>query len=186
MQMAKTEGTKQHELRRIPNVGVQTQRDLIAMGYTTIDSLKGKRAEELYAEECRLRGCAIDRCQLYLYRAVVYFVNTDNPDPAKCKWWLWKDDFVNPSPCGAVCTECNYYPSACAGCRKIRGKAFWLPYTGDDVCPIYQCCRDKKKQNCGGCPELPCARFMKDPTISDEENEANLRRMLERLKAWKE
>lgn len=133
MQMAKTEGTKQHELRRIPNVGVQTQRDLIAMGYTTIDSLKGKRAEELYAEECRLRGCAIG-----------------------------------------------------AGCRKIRGKAFWLPYTGDDVCPIYQCCRDKKKQNCGGCPELPCAHFMKDPIISDEENEANLRRMLERLKAWKE
>lgn len=32
MQMAKKEGTKQHELRRIPNVGVQTQRDLIAMG----------------------------------------------------------------------------------------------------------------------------------------------------------
>lgn len=186
MLMARKKGTKQHELRRIPNVGVQTQRDLIAMGYTTIDSLKGKRAEELYAEECRLRGCVIDRCQLYLYRAVAYFVNTDNPDPAKCKWWLWKDDFVNPSPCGAVCIECNYYPSACVGCRKIRGKAFWLPYTGDDVCPIYQCCRNKKKQNCGGCPELPCVRFMKDPTISDEENEANLRQMLERLKDRKE
>ena len=79
MLMARKKGTKQHELRRIPNVGVQTQRDLIAMGYTTIDSLKGKRAEELYAEECRLRGCVIDRCQLYLYRAVAYFVNTDNP-----------------------------------------------------------------------------------------------------------
>lgn len=37
------------------------------------------------------RGCQIDRCQLYLYRAIVYFVNTENPDPAKCKWWLWKD-----------------------------------------------------------------------------------------------
>ena len=55
--MARKKGTKQHELRRIPNVGVQTQRDLIAMGYTTIDSLKGKRAEELYAEECRLGVC---------------------------------------------------------------------------------------------------------------------------------
>ena len=50
-----------------------------------------QRTALLYAEECRLRGCQIDRCQLYLYRAVVYFVNTENPDPAKCKWWLWKD-----------------------------------------------------------------------------------------------
>lgn len=79
------------ELRKIPNVGPRTEADLLAMGYTTIESLKGKTAEELYAEECRLRGCQIDRCQLYLYRAVVYFVNTENPNPAKCKWWLWKD-----------------------------------------------------------------------------------------------
>ena len=52
------------ELRQIPNVGAQTEQDLISMGYTTIASLRGKRAEELYAEECRLRGCLIDRCQL--------------------------------------------------------------------------------------------------------------------------
>ena len=52
------------ELRQIPNVGAQTEQDLIAMGYTTIASLRSKRAEELYAEECRLRGCLIDRCQL--------------------------------------------------------------------------------------------------------------------------
>lgn len=169
------------ELRQIPNVGTQTEQDLIAMGYTTIASLRGKRAEELYAEECRLRGCLIDRCQLYLYRAVEYFVNAENPDPDKCKWWLWKDEFVEPSPCGAVCTECGNFPTACSGCRKIRGKAFWLRYTDHDVCPIYQCCREKRKKNCGGCPELPCHRFMKDPTLTDEENNAHLNRMLERL-----
>ena len=44
------------ELRKIPNVGKQTEQDLIAMGYRSIESLRGKRAEELYAEECRLRG----------------------------------------------------------------------------------------------------------------------------------
>lgn len=138
------------ELRQIPNVGAQTEQDLIAMGYTTIASLRGKRAEELYAEECRLRGCLIDRCQLYLYRAVEYFVNAENPDPDKCKWWLWKDEFVEPSPCGAVCTECGNFPTACSGCRKICGKVFWLRYTDHDVCPIYQCCREKRKKNCGG------------------------------------
>lgn len=170
------------ELRNIPNVGDQTEQDLLAMGYTTIDSLKGKRAEELYEEECRLRDCTIDRCQLYLYRAVEYFVNTDHPDPEKYKWWLWKDDYVEPSPCGAVCVECGNFPSACSGCRKIRGKVFWLQYTDKDVCPIYQCCREKKKHDCGGCPELPCARFMKDPTLSDEENETHLKLMMARLR----
>ena len=82
------------ELRKIPNVGKQTEQDLIRMGYTTIQSLRGKSADELYAEECASRGCVVDRCQLYLYRAVEYFVNTENPDPRKCKWWYWKDDYV--------------------------------------------------------------------------------------------
>ena len=34
------------ELRKIPNVGETTEQDLIAMGYTTIESLKGKSADE--------------------------------------------------------------------------------------------------------------------------------------------
>ncbi len=45
------------ELRKIPNVGKETEQDLIAMGYTTIESLKGKKADDLYAQECALRGC---------------------------------------------------------------------------------------------------------------------------------
>ena len=94
-------------------MGQQTEKDLIAMGYTTLESLKGKKAEDLYREECALRGVEIDRCQLYLYRAVEYFVNTENPDPEKCKWWFWKDDFAQPSPCGAVCTECDRFPKEC-------------------------------------------------------------------------
>ena len=143
------------ELRTIPNVGACTEQDLILMGYPTIASLRGKSAEELYAGECRLRGCTLDRCQLYLYRAVEYFVNTEHPDPMKCKWWFWKDDFVEPSPCGAVCVECASFPLECGGCRKIKGKVFWLRYTGDDVCRIYDCCRTRRKKNCGDCPDLP-------------------------------
>lgn len=148
------------ELRAIPNVGEQTEKDLIAMGYTTVESLKGKKAEELYREECVMRGVEIDRCQLYLFRAVEYFVNTENPDPAKCRWWFWKDEFAEPSPCGAVCTECARFPSECGGCRKIKGKVFWLAFTGDTVCPIYRCCvAGKKQKTCAVCPDLPCSRL---------------------------
>ena len=171
------------ELKKIPNVGRRTEQDLFAMGYTTIGSLKGKTGEQLYAEECALRGCTIDRCQLYLYRAVEYFVNSPAPDPQKCKWWYWKDEFVKPSPCGAVCAECGLYPSQCAGCHKIKGKVYWLQYIGAEVCPVYDCCvNDKQHENCGSCEKLPCAKFNKDPTISDEQNEANLKIMTERLR----
>ena len=72
------------ELRDIPNIGKQTERDLIALGYTSVQSLKGIPAERLYAEECALRGERIDRCQLYLYRAVEYYVNSETPDVSKC------------------------------------------------------------------------------------------------------
>ena len=33
------------------------------------------------------------------------------------------------------------------------------------------------------CPDLPCGYFVKRPTVSDEQNEANLCKMVERLRA---
>lgn len=117
-----TNNQEKSSLRKIPNVGSQTEQDLIAMGYTSIESLKGKKAEDLYEEECRLRGCTIDRCQLYLYRALEYFVHTENPDREKCKWWYWKDDYFYPSPCGARCVDCASFPKECKGCRKIKAR----------------------------------------------------------------
>lgn len=80
------------ELLKIPNVGKVTQRDLHAMGYHTIDSLKGIPPEILYEQECCLRGVRLDKCQLYVYRAIAYWVNTDNPDPMLAKWWNFSDD----------------------------------------------------------------------------------------------
>lgn len=35
---------------------------------------------------------------------------------------------------------------------------------------------------CGGCPSLPCEKFTKDPTVSDEQNEEHLAEMLKNLK----
>lgn len=90
---------------------------------------------------------------------------------------------VRPSPCGADCGECGRFPGLCAECSRIEGKVWWLQYTGAPVCPVYGCCvLGKGLQNCGGCAELPCARFVKDPTVSDEQNAANLKKMLLRLK----
>lgn len=79
------------ELRKIPSVGKETEKDLIALGYTTIESLKNVDPEELYLRECAMKGVQVDRCQLYVYRCVAYYCSTEEPEPEKCKWWYWKD-----------------------------------------------------------------------------------------------
>lgn len=73
------------DLRKIPNVGEATEKTLLQLGYDSAESLKGISGEELYRKECELKNAKIDRCQLYLYRAVAYFVNTPDANPAKCK-----------------------------------------------------------------------------------------------------
>lgn len=92
------------------------------------------------------------------------------------------------SCCGVVCSECQYYPGDCAGCPAIEGKVFWLQFTGGDVCDIYQCCVEEKGlAHCGLCGELPCERCeQKDPTLSDEENEATFQKQMEVLRALRE
>lgn len=84
------------ELRKIPGVGKETEKDLILMGFHTIESLKDQDPEKIYEKDCLMRGFQIDRCQLYVYRCAVYYASTKNPDPEKLKWWKWKDsDIIN-------------------------------------------------------------------------------------------
>ena len=79
------------ELRRIPGVGKETEKDLLALGYTTIESLRDQDPEEIYRRGCRRQGVTIDRCQLYVYRCAVYFASTEHPDPEKLQWWKWRN-----------------------------------------------------------------------------------------------
>ena len=59
-------------------------RMLLAMGYDSIESLKGKPAANL-AERARGEDGRRPLSTLYLYRAVEYCQH--QLDPAKCKWW---------------------------------------------------------------------------------------------------
>lgn len=81
------------ELRQIPGVGKQTEQDLIAIGYSTIDSLRGADPDVLYELECMRQGVKVDRCVLYAYRCAVYYASTapEERDPDLLKWWNWKD-----------------------------------------------------------------------------------------------
>lgn len=88
------------------------------------------------------------------------------------------------SCCGVVCSECQYYPIDCKGCPPIKGEVFWLEYTNEKVCAIYDCCLNiKKLTHCGKCKELPCDRYHGfDPTKTPEENESDLIKQLTLLR----
>lgn len=88
------------------------------------------------------------------------------------------------SCCGVVCSECGYFASECDGCPAVKGKVFWLEYTGEEVCDIYDCCmKVKGLVHCGQCPQLPCERYEReDPTKTAEENSEDFRKQLEQLR----
>jgi hypothetical protein len=79
------------ELREIPSVGVKIAEDLWAMGIRTPADLKNKNPELLYEQLCFKSGYKVDRCMLYVFRTVVYYVSNTGHDPEKLKWWNWKD-----------------------------------------------------------------------------------------------
>ncbi|MBD5468394.1 MAG: hypothetical protein HDR21_09620 [Lachnospiraceae bacterium] len=90
------------------------------------------------------------------------------------------------SCCGTKCSECGCYGSMCKGCNESAGKVFHAPE--GQACPIYECSVNQKKQkSCGGCQNLPCDiwRNTKDPSMSDEEFENNIRQRVENVRGRK-
>lgn len=80
-------------LNRIPGVGKQIKQDLIALGYTNVESLENQNPEKLYEHLNAYKDCTVDRCMLYVFRCAVYYASTDidMQDPEKLKWWNWKN-----------------------------------------------------------------------------------------------
>lgn len=78
-------------LQKLPNVGSSIAVDLWDLGIRAPEDLKGRNPERMYKDLCEQRGVHIDRCMLYVLRAVVYNASTDEIDPGKKMWWKWKD-----------------------------------------------------------------------------------------------
>ncbi|MBA2613986.1 MAG: pathogenicity locus [Bacteroidetes bacterium] len=82
------------ELRKIPGVGVSIANDLVNIGITSIEQLKGKDPYILYDESNKFSGAVQDRCLLYVFKCAVYYAETPSSkqDDEKLKWWSWKDN----------------------------------------------------------------------------------------------
>lgn len=79
------------DLITIPNVGKNTKNALLKIGITCVEDLIGKDPEELYLKDCKVKKYQEDRCQLYLFRMIVYYAEHTSWDSEKLKWWYWKD-----------------------------------------------------------------------------------------------
>lgn len=79
------------ELQTIPGVGPSIAGDLRALGIRRVADLRDQDPEALYQRSNALRGVQQDRCLLYVFRCAVYFATEARPDPARLKWWAWKD-----------------------------------------------------------------------------------------------
>lgn len=79
------------ELETIPGVGPSLATKLTELGYRTPADPEFQDPETMYEHLCELRGTAVGRCVLYVFRCAVYYINDPEPDPEKLKWWYWKD-----------------------------------------------------------------------------------------------
>jgi hypothetical protein len=79
------------ELQRMPNIGRSIAVDLWDLGVRRQSDLIGRDPQALYDELMAQRGAYIDRCQLYVFRAAVYFAETQPPAPELVAWWEWSD-----------------------------------------------------------------------------------------------
>ena len=79
------------DLRTIPGVGAQIERDLIALGYDCVASLAGEDPEQIYERDCIRRGYRVDRGMLYVYRCAGYYADHAEHEPEKLRWWDWED-----------------------------------------------------------------------------------------------
>ena len=79
------------DLQTIPGVGPSIAKDLIDLGFSSVDDLRDKDPQRMYDELRALRGGYMDRCVLYVFRCAVYFASHDVHEPDLLKWWNWKD-----------------------------------------------------------------------------------------------
>ncbi len=80
------------DLLTIPYIGPNTKEDLLNIGITCVEDLKGQDPEDLYLQDCLFKKYQEDRCQLYMFRMAVYYAEHDIREEEKLKWWYWKDE----------------------------------------------------------------------------------------------
>jgi hypothetical protein len=86
----RTDKQRSEELQSIPGVGPSIAQDLHDLGFRKVQEIAGQDPEVMYRNLCDLRGSAVDRCVLYVFRCATYYASNWIHDPELLKWWNWK------------------------------------------------------------------------------------------------
>ena len=76
-------------LKRIPGLDLPAVRDLLDLGLSEVDHLRGRAPETLFAEILKARPqTPPDR--LWQFRLAVYYAETDSPEPSRLHPAAWQ------------------------------------------------------------------------------------------------
>ncbi len=78
-------------LQSIPSIGPKLALMLNNIGIHSVNDLKSRNPENMYASLIKYEGKPVDRCVLYCFRCAVYYATHTEHDPNLLKWWAWKD-----------------------------------------------------------------------------------------------
>lgn len=79
-----------YDLMSIPGVGKSIAKDLLLLGYQSVNDLKDQSPEMMFDKLCKITKAKQDKCLLYVFRCAVYYASNDKHDAELLKWWNWK------------------------------------------------------------------------------------------------
>lgn len=80
------------DLRMVPGIGAKKEKELIELGYGSLEALKNADPDELYVKACLKEGWQLDKCVLYAFRCAVAFAKDPAPNPDNYRWWYFCDE----------------------------------------------------------------------------------------------
>ena len=79
------------DLRMVPGIGAKKEKELMELGYDSLESLREADPDELYFQACAKGGWQLDKCVLYAFRCAVAFAKDPSPNPDEYRWWYFCD-----------------------------------------------------------------------------------------------
>ena len=79
------------DLRLVPGIRAKKEKELIEMGYDSLEKLKDADPDELYFQACAKANRQLDKCVLYAFRCAVAYAKDPAPNPDNYRWWYFCD-----------------------------------------------------------------------------------------------
>lgn len=80
------------DLRNVPGIGAKKEKELIELGYDSLEKLKKADPDDIYLKMSLKNGYPMDKCVLYAIRCAIAYANDISPNPDNYRWWFFCDE----------------------------------------------------------------------------------------------